>query len=270
MIITSNSNAKVKQIVQWRDKAKDRRKDGVFLAEGIKMFEEAPDDGILEVYVSETAIQKPNIIQNKKIADKLDRHGFLTVKDDIFDRMSDTQTPQGIITVMRRMEHDLERMLSVENPLLVVLETLQDPGNLGTIIRTGEGAGVTGIIMNSNTVDVYNPKTIRSTMGSIYRVPFVYVDDLGALVVKLREKGIHTYAAHLEGRNYYDSFSFKGPTAFIIGNEGNGLTRELADSAEEYLKIPMEGQVESLNAAISTALLMYEAHRQRRNEFLNM
>jgi len=264
MIITSNSNAKVKQIIQWRDKSRDRRRDGVFLAEGMKMFEEAPDDGILEVYVSETAVQKFNSPHNKKIADKLERHGFITVKDDIFEKMSDTQTPQGIITVMRRMEYDLEEMLSAENPFLVVIETLQDPGNLGTIIRTGEGAGVTGIIMNSRTVDIYNPKTIRGTMGSIYRVPFVYVEDLGILMTKLKEKGIHTYAAHLEGKDYYDSFSFKEPTAFLIGNEGNGLTGELADSAEKYLKIPMEGQVESLNAAIAASLLMYEVHRQRR------
>lgn len=228
------------------------------------MFEEAPDDGILEVYVSETAVRKFNSLHNKKITDKLEKHGFITVKDDIFEKMSDTQTPQGIITVMRRMEYDLEEMLSAENPFLVVIETLQDPGNLGTIIRTGEGAGVTGIIMNSRTVDIYNPKTIRATMGSIYRVPFVYVEDLGILMTGLKEKGIHTYAAHLEGKDYYDSFSFKEPTAFLIGNEGNGLTGELADSAEKYLKIPMEGQVESLNAAIAASLLMYEVHRQRR------
>lgn len=228
------------------------------------MFEEAPEDGILEVYVSEAAIQKLTAVQNKMITDKLERHAFITVKDDIFARMSDTQTPQGIITVMRRREYDVDRLLSSESPLLVVLETLQDPGNLGTIIRTGEGAGVTGIIMNSKTVDIYNPKTIRATMGSIYRVPFVYVEDLGALMMKLKEKGIHTYAAHLEGSDYYDNFSFREPTAFLIGNEGKGLTRQLADSSEKYLKIPMEGQVESLNAAIATSLLLYEAHRQRR------
>lgn len=263
MTITSSSNAKVKQIIQWRDKSKERRKDGVFLAEGIKMFEEAPEEGILEVYLSETAEERLSGPQNKSVKEKLDRHGFITVKDDTFLKMSDTQTPQGIITVMRRRAYDVEQMLTAENPLLVILETLQDPGNLGTIIRTGEGAGVTGVIMNYQTVDIYNPKTIRSTMGSIYRVPFAYVENLGALTETLREKGIHTYAAHLEGKDYYDSLPLREPTAFLIGNEGNGLTRELADRAESYLKIPMEGQAESLNAAIAASLLMYEAHRQR-------
>ncbi len=147
--------------------------------------------------------------------------------------------------------------------LLLVLEGLQDPGNLGTIFRTGEGAGVAGIILGGGTVDPCNPKAVRATMGSIYRVPFVSAEDLPGAVDRLRQQGIRTYAAHLEGKRYYDSFSFLGGTAFLIGNEGKGLSGELADRAEEYVKIPMEGQVESLNAAVAASLLMYEVHRQR-------
>ena len=150
-----------------------------------------------------------------------------------------------------------------KGPLLVLLEDLQDPGNLGTILRTGEGAGITGVIMSKKTVDIFNPKTIRATMGSIYRVPFLYVEDLGETVEMLRERGIRVYAAHLQGQTYYSSFSFTGGTAFLIGNEGNGLRRETAEQADSYLKIPMEGRVESLNAAIAASLLVYEAHRQR-------
>jgi TrmH family RNA methyltransferase len=146
---------------------------------------------------------------------------------------------------------------------LVLLENLQDPGNLGTILRTGEGAGITGVIMSGGTVDIYNPKVIRATMGSIFRVPFIYVERLTDVFGQLGEKGIRIYAAHLDGKNYYDSFSFAGGTAFLIGNEGNGLERETADRADAYLKIPMEGRVESLNAAVAASLLMYEAHRQR-------
>lgn len=260
-MITSGANPRVKQIVQWQTKAKERRKDGVFLAEGIKMFEEAPIDWIREVYVSEEAYEK--IKEMPTIQEKLEQVGYETVSSEVFAKMSDTQTPQGVLTVLKRPNHRLEDLLNQPNPLLVVLENLQDPGNLGTIIRTGEGAGVTGVIMSEGTVDIFNPKTIRSTMGSVYRVPFVYVTDMSEMMKELREKGIHTYAAHLKGDTYYDSFSFKEPTAFLIGNEGNGLSKELADRADSYLKIPMEGQVESLNAAIATSLLMYEAHRQR-------
>ena len=148
--------------------------------------------------------------------------------------------------------------------MLLVLENLQDPGNLGTMMRTAEGAGVTGVLLSRGCVDIYNPKTIRSTMGSIYRVPFLYTDDLLGDMDRLHEKGIVTYAAHLKGKGFYDEESYKGPTAFLIGNEGNGLTDELSEKAKQYIKIPMEGQLESLNAAVAAAILMYEASRQRR------
>ena len=148
--------------------------------------------------------------------------------------------------------------------MLVLLEDLQDPGNLGTIIRTGEGAGIDGVIMTRDTVDIYNPKTIRATMGSVYRVPFLYTDDLGQVVEELKKRRIHTYAAHLQGKEYYDVQEFKEGCAFLIGNEGNGLKKETTDLAERYIKIPMQGQLESLNAAVATAILMYEAAAQRR------
>lgn len=260
-MITSTANAKIKQVIQWQSKAKERRRDNVYVVEGFKMFEEAPVEQIKEVYLSEEAEKRAQ--ERKELREKLALTGYETVAGDLFRKMSDTQTPQGILTVLRQPEYRVEELITQRNALLIVLEDLQDPGNLGTIIRTGEGAGITGVIMSARTVDIFNPKTIRATMGSIYRVPFVYVDNLKETLQKLHRQGIHTYAAHLKGNTYYDTFSFRESTAFLIGNEGNGLQKETADMAEEYLKIPMEGQVESLNAAIATSLLMYEAHRQR-------
>lgn len=259
-MITSLSNPKVKQVVQWQNKARERKKDGIFLVEGLKMYEEAPESSICETYILEEILQK---VKNSPLMEKLERTGYETVSKDVFLKMSDTQSPQGILCVVRRPVFDLEALLKKEKPLFVVLEDLQDPGNLGTIVRTGEGAGVTAVLMSNSTVDIYNPKTIRATMGSIYRVPHIYIEDLGALLEKLHNAGVETYAAHLKGENYYDGFSFAKGCAFLIGNEGNGLRKETADKAKHYLKIPMEGQVESLNAAIATALLMYEVHRQR-------
>lgn len=259
-MITSSANQKVKQVVQWQQKAKERRDAGVFLTEGFKMFEEAPTESVREVYISQGALKKtvrPEILR------KLREVGYETVTEELFAKMADTRTPQGILCVVRQPRHSLEQLLGMPDPLLVVLENLQDPGNLGTILRTGEGAGITGVIMTRQTVDLFNPKTIRATMGSIFRVPFVYVDGLQETILKMREKGIRTYAAHLEGKKYYDSFFFRQGTAFLIGNEGSGLSRETASLADDYLKIPMEGQVESLNAAVAASLLMYEAHRQR-------
>lgn len=261
-MITSVANARVKQVVQWQTKAKERKKDNVFLAEGLKMFEEAPKKSVKEIYIEETLLEKLDRVSS--IYNKLEKIGYEVVSAEVFKRMSDTQTPQGILMVLDRPHYSLEELLKVENPLFVLLEDLQDPGNLGTIVRTGEGAGVTAVLMSKNTVDIFNPKVIRATMGSIYRVPFVYVDDVESTIISLHNANVKTYAAHLDGEDYYDSFSFKEGTAFLIGNEGNGLKKSTADAAFSYLKIPMEGQVESLNAAIATSLLMYEAHRQRK------
>lgn len=266
-MITSSANPKVKQVVQWQTKAKERRSAGVFLTEGFKMFEEAPEELIREVYISQSTVGR--IETQEKLMDKLKKVGYEIVADELFAKMSDTRTPQGILCVMKQPGYSLEQMLCAKTPLLVVLENLQDPGNLGTIVRTGEGAGVTGVIMSRQTVDIFNPKVIRATMGSIFRVPFLYVDSLEEVIQEMHKKGIHTYAAHLKGKKYYDCFSFREGTAFLIGNEGNGLSCETARLAGDYLKIPMEGKVESLNAAIAASLLMYEAHRQRNTNGLN-
>ena len=127
----------------------------------------------------------------------------------------------------------------------------------------GEGAGVTGVVMSSNTVDIYNPKTIRSTMGSIFRVPFVYVQDFSDAVSQCQNAGIKVYAAHLDGKNTYLGEDYREGTAFLIGNEGNGLTDDITKQADTLIRIPMQGEVESLNAAIACTILTYEAVRQR-------
>lgn len=253
-MITSISNPRVRQVIQWQTKSKERRRDKVFVAEGPKMYLEAPQELIREVYISESF---------RKQMDNFSCVDCETVSDEVFARMSDTQTPQGILAVVSQPEYELNQLLKQKDPLFVILENLQDPGNLGTILRTGEGAGVTGVILSEGSVDIFNPKVIRATMGSVYRVPFLYEADLLQTLEALHGAGVRTYAAHLRGETYYDSFSFREPTAFLIGNEGNGLTKALSDAASSYLKIPMEGKLESLNAAVAASLLMYEAHRQR-------
>lgn len=262
-MITSTSNPRVRQIVLWQEKAKKRREDNVFLAEGIKMLREAPKDWIKEVYLTEEVLQRLRKEDGEVLA-KIENTGYELLSDEVMKKVSDTQTPQGALVVLNRPSYTLEDIVGNGEGIFMVLENLQDPGNLGTIIRTGEGAGIRGVIMSQDTVDIYNPKTIRATMGSVYRVPFIYVETLSNSICYLKEKGVRTYAAHLKGKKQYYEFSYTGGTAFLIGNEGNGLKKETADLADEYLRIPMEGQVESLNAAIAATILMYEAYRQRR------
>lgn len=262
-MITSNSNAKVKQLLTWQKKRKAREEDGIYIVEGLRMVVEAPEAKVREIYVSESFYNK------KKEELKLDKWGrkLEILSDSVYGHVSDTKTPQGVLVVMEQMKYSFEEVISSKEgsaPLLMVLDNLQDPGNLGTILRAGEAAGVTGVVMSSDTVDIYNPKVIRSTMGSIYRMPFIYVEDLAEKVQMLHKSGIHTYAAHLKGTHSYEADDFTKGTAFLIGNEGNGLRDEVADAAEIYVKIPMCGEVESLNAAIAASVLMFEAARQRR------
>lgn len=257
-MITSVNSKQIKKILQLYKKPKERNREDVFLVEGIKMFLEAPKDRIIKVYLSESLFEKGEFIIDLKGLD------YEVVVDHVFQSISDTKTPQGILCVVKQFHYSLEDILRVENPHLLVIENLQDPGNLGTIIRTGEGAGITGVIMSKSSVDIYNPKTIRATMGSIYRVPFLYTDDLIPFMEILKKKHITTYAAHLKGKQFYDQEDYRKPVAFLIGNEGNGLSEELANKADQYIKIPMNGEVESLNAAIAATVLMYEVYRQRR------
>ncbi len=258
-MITSLKNQQAKNIVLLNTKAKIRKEQGLFVAEGWKMFLEAPADYLYKVFATEAFFKEHKSKILEKVTD------VEIVKDEIFVRMSDTRTPQGILCLVRQKEYRLEDLLNERNTNLMLVENLQDPGNLGTIIRTGEGAGITGVIMSRQTVDIYNPKTIRATMGSVYRVPFLYTDDLMGMIQNLKKRGITVYASHLSGTLEYDEMNYRKAGAFLIGNEGNGLSTEAAQSADFYIRIPMSGHVESLNAAVAAAILMYEVKRQRRN-----
>ena len=266
-MITSMSNPQMKKVQQLLKKARTRREEGLFVAEGIKMFGEAPKDRLQKVYAAASFAEKEEfqkILKEKGLENPGDKVEI--VDDKVFKSLSDTVTPQGVLCLISMKDWSLEEILEgVENPLLMILEDLQDPGNLGTIIRTGEGAGITGVILSRTSVDVFNPKVIRSTMGSVYRVPVLYVDSIEKEVLSvLKTHGITTYAAHLKGKNNYDQEDYGKGTAFFIGNEGNGLTDSLTACADTLIKIPMEGQVESLNAAMASGILMYEVARQRR------
>ena len=257
-MISSTTNKQVKFVNALVKKAKTRREEDLFVAEGLRMCLEIPKDRIHTLYISE-AFSKT---KECKVLREGVKHIEL-VTDEVFKSLSDTQSPQGILALVKQYHYTLDEVAEANQKtgkpaLLMVLETIQDPGNLGTILRAGEGAGVTGVVMDANTADIYNPKVIRSTMGSVLRMPFVYAEDLHETLETLKQKKVRLFAAHLKGKN--------GDTAFLIGNEANGLTDETAAMADTYVRIPMEGRVESLNAAVAASVLMFEAARQRRNQ----
>lgn len=254
-LITSSSNNQIKNVMNLLKKSGERKSRGLFVIEGIRMFTEIPQERIVKVFASESFANNNPIL--------LCGFEYELVSDKVFSQMSDTKTPQGILAVVKMLTYSIEDMTTNGTPVIVVLENIQDPGNLGTIIRSAEGAGATGIIMSRDTVDIYNPKTIRSTMGALFRMPFLYSEDIINTVRQLKTRGIKLLAAHLDGENCYYNEDLSGAIALLIGNEGNGLTDELTNEADLLVKIPMEGNLESLNAAVSTAVILYEAHRQR-------
>lgn len=258
-MITSTGNTRIKSVSVLVKKPKARREQKLFIVEGPKMFAELPKERLQEAYVSESFLKQQGGRAEKLLAGCR----YETVSDDVMRYLSDTQTPQGILAVAEQYSYTLSDVMAKPSHL-VILETLQDPGNLGTILRAGEGAGITGIVMNEETADIYNPKVIRATMGSIYRVPFVYVKDLKGALSELKNAGVCLYAAHLKGTKSYEEADYTADTGFLIGNEANGLTDETAKLADCYIRIPMAGKVESLNAAIAASVLMFEAARQRR------
>lgn len=222
------------------------------------MYSEIPEGWLHQTYVSESFLKEE---ANRGI---LTGREYEVLSDAVFRTVSDTTTPQGILALVRMPEYTLDTLLAGERTHLLITEGIQDPGNLGTMFRTGEGAGITGVILSRTTVDIYNPKTVRATMGSIFRIPFIVAEDLEVTIGTLKKAGVRLYAAHLRGTCSYDEPDYRQATGFLIGNEGNGLSDEIAELADTYIRIPMEGQVESLNAAIAATLLMYEVNRQRR------
>ncbi|MCI8341679.1 MAG: RNA methyltransferase [Firmicutes bacterium] len=251
---------KFAKIVKSLENKRKREKEGLFVAEGLRFVREIPDCHEIEFYgVSE------------KFANENDLGSFLSRADvhifseHVFKEMSETSNPQGILAVVRKKKYSVEEVVknAKENGFFVIAEELNDPGNLGTIIRTACACGCDGIFLSDKSVDVYGGKVLRSTMGAIFHVPVVSGVNIRDTVELLKRNGILVYAAHLKGKKYPYDLDLKKGCCFLVGNEARGLLNETAELSDEYVKIPMKEEAESLNASVAAAVLMYEVVRQR-------
>lgn len=276
-IISSKDNKKIKYIRSLLEKGNIRKKNRQFVVEGIKLVDEALEYGkVLEIVLAESLYKEiisgdlsKNVLlaeHGKNITNYVKKTNSTTVVSDaVFKTVSETISPQGVVAIVEMPEYGLlekdffNQAYNKNGKIkLLILEDTADPGNLGTIMRTAEAAGVTGVIMSKGTVDISNPKVVRSTMGSIFRLPFAYVEDLKETIKELKTQGISFYATHLKGEKSYKAIKYSDRSAILIGNEARGLSDEVADLADTYVLIPMQGKVESLNAAVAAALMMYE------------
>lgn len=258
-MITSQTNPRIKNIVQLQQKSKARREQDCFVIEGENLFLEVPLDSIVEAYYTKACLLYPKQEIIDKLAGLVQSRIAEEVSEEVFKKISDTQSPQGILCVVKRSHYEIP----MDADSYILLENLQDPGNLGTIIRTAEGAGVGAVLLSEGCVDLYSPKTVRATMGSLFRMTVCTDVKLLDCIEKLRARGVKVYATYLPGSVPYTEPDYSGPTAFVIGNEGNGLTTACAEACDERIRIPMSGQLESLNASVAAALVMYECKRQR-------
>lgn len=259
-IIESNKNNIVKKIISLKTK-KQREKDCFFVVEGIRFVLEIPFDWKINFYaISETFLKENDMSLFEK------RAKVFVFKNSLFASLSDTQNAQGILAVCNQKSQERLDIFNKKEGFYILLDELSDPGNLGTIIRTADACGALGIFISDNSVDLYNPKVLRATMGSIFHIPIFVNTDLKECIKNLKEKDTLILAAHLKGTKYHYDVNMKNKCAIIIGNEAFGISKEISSLCDIFVKIPIIGLAESLNASVAAGVLMYEAVRQKMME----
>lgn len=257
--ISSLSNPRVKQWIQLQDK-KGREKHNKYRVEGIHLVTEALQSNIeiecIVYSINEGIPAEIKPYQSKKNIE------WIAVSIAILEKCTDTVTPQGIFAVIHKSDTALESILNQPDPLVIVLDAIQDPGNLGTIIRSADAFGASGVVIGKGSVDLLNPKTIRSTMGSLFHLPIIE-GDLQTILEKVQKKSIEIISTGLKGKNHCYDQDFTRGIWIVIGNEAQGVSKYVSPYIRKEILIPMVGQAESLNAAMATTVLLYEASRQR-------
>ena len=262
--ISSAQNPVIKEVKALKQK-KYREETGMFFIEGIRFVEEAlkEDISIDKVLVSESL---SDVNGGKEILEKVNARGceVFLLPHKLFMEVSDTTNPQGILAVLQEQKYKIEDIHDNRN-FFIILEGIQDPGNMGTIIRTADAVGATGVVLSKGCVDIYNPKVLRSTMGSVFHVPICFSENIFETLKDMKSRGIKVCASHLEGNCDYFDMDISDNIAVVIGNEANGISRQMKDYADILVKIPMVGKAESLNASVAAGILMYEVLRKKLN-----
>lgn len=254
--ITSKDNVNIKNIKKLREK-KGRNENSQFIVEGFRFVEESIESSfeVDRILVKESVLEKFkekfSNIEDKNIETYI-------VKDSLYKSICDTENSQGIIATVNMKNNER----AVRDGVYVLIDKVQDPGNLGTIIRTAQGAGCAGIILTKGTVDVYNEKTLRSTMGAIFKICIVEDLDL-SFTKELIDQGYKLICSSLDTNNNFYDVDLKGNIILAVGNEGNGISDEIYHMSSCKVKIPMPGQSESLNVSIAAAIMIYESLRQK-------
>ncbi len=258
--ITSKDNEFIKHIKKLKDK-KYRKMSNEYVVEGIKLVEEAIMEKapIKQIVLCDDC--EKNAAIPKDLMYEIAKHECVYVTEKLFNYISTVQTPQGILAILSKNGQDLP--IDYTQDIIVALDDVQDPGNLGTILRTVDSIGLTQILISKETADSYNPKVVRSTMGAIFRVKIIECEDLKQTLKDLKKHKFKIVVSSLQtDHTIYDIDYHK--KVIIIGNEANGVRKEIQDFADEKIKIPMLGKTESLNASVATGIILYEYEKKKR------
>lgn len=255
--ITSVQNQLVKDLVQLQEKAKARRQSGTFLIEGKREIELAVKGG----YAIETVLFLPELDFDFQMFGLSDRQ-LIEISKDVYQKLAYRDTTEGIIAVARSKSLSLQDLKLSENPLILVAEAPEKPGNIGAMLRTADAAHLDAVIIANPKSDLYNPNIVRSSVGCLFTNQ-IATGSTSEIIAFLNEKNISIFGATLQDSISYHEQDFTAPTALVVGTEATGLTQQWRDAAKQNILIPMQGEIDSMNVSVAAAVLIFEAKRQR-------
>ena len=258
-VITSKDNELIKHIKKLKDK-KERDLSNEYIIEGIKLIQEAIQENakIKQIIICDDCEKTESI--PKDLMYEIAKQECIYVTNKVFDSITEVMNPQGILAIIEKQSKEIQ--IDDKQDIILALDDIQDPGNLGTILRTADSIGLTQILVSKGTADSYNPKVVRSTMGAIFRVKIIECEDLVKTLKEIKKHKFEIVVSSLQTDNsIYDINYHK--KVIVIGNEANGVKREIQDLTDKKIKIPMLGKTESLNASVATGIVLYEYVRQK-------
>ena len=258
-VITSKDNELIKHIKKLKDK-KERDLSNEYIIEGIKLIQEAIQENakIKQIIICDDCEKTESI--PKDLMYEIAKQECIYVTNKIFETITEVMNPQGILAIIEKQSKEIQ--IDDKQDIILALDNIQDPGNLGTILRTADSIGLTQILVSKGTADCYNPKVVRSTMGAIFRVKIIECEDLVKTLKEIKKHKFEIVVSSLQTDNsIYDINYHK--KVIVIGNEANGVKKEIQDLADKKIKIPMLGKTESLNASVATGIILYEYIRQK-------
>lgn len=259
--ITSLQNPRIKNIIKLSSKAKERKQQGLFVFEGARELSLA----ISSSYEFDSVFICPELFQKTdypEVLDKIDQQILFEVSVPVFQKIAYRENSDGILIIAKSKNNALEQLSIPENPFIIILESVEKPGNLGAVLRTADAAKADAVIICNPATDLYNANTIRSSVGCFFTVPIAVCSSDEALLY-LQKRKVRTYAAELKASQWYHETDFREASAIVMGTEADGLTEFWLSNADARIKIPMRGAIDSLNVSVSTAIITFEAMRQR-------